>query len=135
MRMPISPVPRKTSATTDQHHAASVPTEISVSIVATPCLAFSHAARWNGQPPHRTTTVASASETHCQASNWSGSTIASTRTGRDIAAETSSRLRSARNGASASRPESSVSVAGSAAWYPASSTAAIRSLGATSEES
>ncbi len=44
--------------------AARVPIEISVSIVAAPCRAFTSAARWKGQPPQRTTGVASSSETH-----------------------------------------------------------------------
>ena len=51
MRMVGSPASRKKSATTDHPHAASVPTEIRVSIVAAPCFRFIHAALWNGQPP------------------------------------------------------------------------------------
>ena len=81
MRMPGSPASRKKSATTDHPHAASVPTEIRVSIVAAPCFRFIHAALWNGQPPQRTTGVASWSESHCQLSNCSGSIIASSSTG------------------------------------------------------
>ena len=45
MRMVGSPASRKKSATIDQPHAASVPTEMSVSIVAVPCFRFSQAAR------------------------------------------------------------------------------------------
>ena len=59
MRIPGSPAPRKKSATTDQPQAASMPTEISVSIVAAPCFRFCQAARWNGQAPQSTTGVAS----------------------------------------------------------------------------
>ncbi|HEX5994313.1 MAG TPA: hypothetical protein VFY84_04135 [Jiangellales bacterium] len=46
----VPAVPRN-SAHTDQPSAASVPTEISVSIVAAPWRRFVHAARWNGAPP------------------------------------------------------------------------------------
>ena len=45
MRMSSSPAPRKNSATTDHAQAASVPIEISVSIVAAPCRGFTYAAR------------------------------------------------------------------------------------------
>ena len=96
----IARVPRKKSATTDQPQAASVPTEISVSIVAAPCRRFAQAARWNGQPPQSTTGVASCSESHCQLSNWSGGTIASSSTGTDSDAETTSRRRSGAVGSS-----------------------------------
>ncbi len=47
--MPTMPAVPKNRAHTDQRNAADVPTEISVSIVAAPCLAFVQAARWNGQ--------------------------------------------------------------------------------------
>ena len=57
--MPVSPASRKKSATTDQPHAASVPSEISVSIVAAAWRRFFHAATWNGQPAQSTTGVAS----------------------------------------------------------------------------
>ena len=66
MRMAGTPAPRKKSETTDQPHAASVPTEISVSMLATPWRRFCQATRWNGQPAHSTTGVASWSESHCQ---------------------------------------------------------------------
>ena len=65
------------STTVDHVHAASVPMEMSVSIVTAKWRALSAAARWNGQPAHRTTGVASASAAHSQPSNWSGGTIAS----------------------------------------------------------
>ena len=66
-----------TSATTDQPQAASVPIEISVSIVAAPWRAFSSAARWKPKPAQKTTGVARASASHSQPANWSGGTIAS----------------------------------------------------------
>ena len=66
-----------TSTTTDHVQAASVPIEISVSIVAAPCRAFRSAARWNSSPLQNTTGVASASATHSQPVNCSGGTIAS----------------------------------------------------------
>ena len=54
-----SPASRKKSATTDQPQAESVPSEISVSIVAAAWRRFFQAAAWNGQPAQRTTGVAS----------------------------------------------------------------------------
>ena len=66
MRISGSPASRKKSATTDQPQAASVPTEIRVSIVAAPWRRFCQAALWNGQPAQSTTGVASWSESHCQ---------------------------------------------------------------------
>jgi hypothetical protein len=131
--MSSSPAPRKKSATTDQPQAASVPTEISVSIVAAPWRAFSAAARWNVQPPQRTTGVASWSESHCQPSNWSWGTIASARTGSVRTAETKSRVRSAATGSFGSATEPSS--LGSAARYPAASTAATSCSGATAAAS
>ena len=53
-RRPTSPTP------------TSVPSEISVSIVAAPWRRFFQAARWNGQPAQSTTGVASCSASHCQ---------------------------------------------------------------------
>ena len=95
MRMSGSPAPRNTSATTDQPQAASVPTEIRVSIVAAPWRRLSQAARWNGQPPHSTTGVASSRASHCQWSNWSAGIIDTSSTGSDRAADTTRRRRSA----------------------------------------
>ena len=46
--MPGSPAPPQKSAYTDHPNAASVPIEISVSMVAAPWRRLSHAARWNG---------------------------------------------------------------------------------------
>ncbi len=54
---------------------------------------FFHAARWNGSPPHSTTGVARASETHIQPANRSGGTIASTTTGTVSSALSTSRSR------------------------------------------
>ena len=112
MRIVGSPASRKKSATTDHPHAASVPTEMRVSIVAAPCFRFIHAALWNGQPPQMTTGVASWSESHCQLSNCRGSIIASSSTGSDSSAETRSRRRSGAVGSSSAAAGSgSVSVA------------------------
>ena len=63
--------------TADHVQAESVPSEISVSIVAARWRRLSAAARWNGQPPQNTTGVASASASHSQPRNWSGGAIAS----------------------------------------------------------
>ncbi len=66
MRISGSPASRKKSETTDHPQAASVPTEMRVSMVAVPWRRFCQAALWNGQPAHSTTGVASWSESHCQ---------------------------------------------------------------------
>ncbi len=108
-----SPASRKKSATIDQPHAASVPSEIRVSIVAVACLRFSQAALWNGQAPQSTTGVASWSESHCQLSNCSGSIIASSSTGSESSAET---IRRRRSGAVGSSSTSSGSAVASVAW-------------------
>jgi uncharacterized membrane protein YGL010W len=42
------------------------PIEISVSMVAVPCLRFAQAALWKGHAPHTITGAAKASEAHCQ---------------------------------------------------------------------
>ena len=47
--IPGVPAVPKNSAHRDHRNAAIVPTEIRVSMVAAPCLAFVQAARWNGQ--------------------------------------------------------------------------------------
>jgi hypothetical protein len=86
----------KTSAYTDQRYAASVPIEISVSIVAVPCRRLAHVARWNGRPAQRTTGVARTSDTHCQPSNCAAGTIDSTITGTPSATATTSRRRQPR---------------------------------------
>jgi hypothetical protein len=95
MVMPVTPASPKNSATSDQAHAANVPTLMSVSIVAVACLRFCQAALWNGHPAHSTTGVASCSASHCQLSNCSAGTIDSRRTGSDSIALRTSRLRSA----------------------------------------
>ena len=87
-----------TRTTVDHVQAASVPIEISVSIVAARCRAFRSAARWNPTPAQNTTGVASASATHSQPSNWSGGTIASAASGAVSSAATASRVRTARAG-------------------------------------
>lgn len=46
--IPGMPAVPKNSAHNDHANAADVPTEISVSIVAAPCFALVHAARWKG---------------------------------------------------------------------------------------
>src|ERR1700738_4298631 len=88
----MSPVP-DTNAYTDQPSAASVPIEISVSIVAAPCRRLDHAARWNGHAPHATTGTASANEIHCQYANCSAGTIAIAITGTVSANEINNRRR------------------------------------------
>ena len=50
--MPMSPADVKSRAYTDHAHALSVPTEISVSMVAAPWRRLVHIARWNGAAPH-----------------------------------------------------------------------------------
>ncbi len=107
--MPGTPaVPRK-SAYSDHANAASVPMEISVSIVAEPCRRLRHAARWNGSAPHTTTGAASVSAAHCQYSNCSHGDIDIATTGTDSTRLTSSRVRRART----ARSSGAVSGAGS----------------------
>ena len=48
MRIAGSPAPRKKRATIDHVHAASTPTDMSVSIVAAPWRRLSTADQWNG---------------------------------------------------------------------------------------
>ena len=108
------PASRKKRATTDQPRAASVPIEISVSIVAAPWRRFSQAAWWNGQPAQSTTGVASCSASHCQFSNCSGSIIEISRTGSERAAAKISRRRRSAVGSAA--VASSLGRPRSAAW-------------------
>ena len=126
--MPVRPASRKKSATTDQPHAESVPSEISVSIVAAAWRRFFHAATWNGQPAHSTTGVASWSASHCQCVNWSAETIPISRVGRESTAAKTSRRRSAAVGSSST---AAVSAFGSRAEYPTCSTASISASGVT----
>ena len=69
---------------------------MSVSMVAAPCRRLVQAARWNGSAPQTTTGAARVSDSHCQASNCSGGTIAIAMTGTVSTRQTSSRSRSAR---------------------------------------
>jgi len=70
------------------------PIEISVSIVALPCLRFANAARWNGHAPQTTTGTASTNDSHCQFVNCSAGTIAIAITGSVSTAEINNRCRS-----------------------------------------
>ena len=97
----VSPAPRKSRAATDHPHAASVPIEMRVSIVAARCRRLVQAFRWNGQPPQSTTGVASARLTHCHPSNCRAGTMASMSTGSERAAETNRRWRSCSCGSTA----------------------------------
>jgi hypothetical protein len=95
MRIPGMPASPKNKAYSDQANEAATPTEMSVSMVAAPCLALTRAARWNGHAPHTATGAASASDSHCQSRNCSAGTIASTTTGTASSSDISSRRRSA----------------------------------------
>ncbi len=106
-----------------------MPTEISVSIVAVPCLRFTQAALWNGQAAHSTTGVTSCSDSHWKLSNCSAGIMAISRTGTDRTAATIRRRRSA--AVSSGTAAASGSSVGSAALYPAASTAASSSAGST----
>jgi hypothetical protein len=94
MRIPGMPASPRKSAYSDHSHAASTPTDTSVSIVAVPWRRFAHAARWNGHAPHTTTGVARFSASHCQLSNCSAGIIEIGRSGSDSSADTTSRRRS-----------------------------------------
>ena len=100
--MPMTPASPRNSAHSDQPNAASVPTEMSVSIVAAPWRRLAQAARWNGQAPHTTTGAASVRDIHCQASNCRAGIIAIRTTGTVRAALISTRSRKARVGSSGS---------------------------------
>ena len=112
--MPGMPASPRNSAYSDQPNAASTPTEISVSIVAVARRRFAHAARWKGSAPHTTTGAASVSDSHCQSSNCSGGTIASTSTGSVSSAEIRSRCSSG----SGSSPPAAGSVVGEGRGVP-----------------
>src|SRR3954462_13004116 len=77
----------------DQPKAASVPIEISVSIVAVPCRRLAHAAWWNGHAPQTTTGAASVSDSHCQLVNCNGGIIAIAMTGTVSTSEINNRRR------------------------------------------
>src|SRR4051794_27062926 len=130
--MPGSPAVPKNSAYSDQSHDDSVPTLISVSMVAVPCLRLAQAARWNGHAAQSTTGVASCRLSHCQLSNCSGLIIDIASSGMDSAADTTSRRLSAAVGSSACAGCSSEE---SAVLYPAASTASMSSSGATESAS
>jgi hypothetical protein len=104
-------------ATSDQPQAASVPIEMSVSIVAVPCRAFTGAARWKRRPETKTTGVARASATHSQPPNCSGGIIA-------IAVSGPVRTAARRSARRSERAEPPVACSWRrAARYPAASTA------------
>src|SRR5882757_3104954 len=81
--MPGTPAAPHFRAYTDQANAASVPMEMSVSMVAVPCRRFVYAALWNGHAAQVTTGVARTSENHCQYSNCQAGTMAMAITGTD----------------------------------------------------
>ena len=118
MRMSFMPASPMNSAYSDHSHAASVPTLISVSIVAVPCLRLAHAALWNGQAAHSTTGVTRLSDSHWKLSNCSAGIIAISSAGTDSSAAKMSRRRSgAVSSCSATSASASPgSSAGSAAW-------------------
>src|SRR5689334_2966582 len=122
--MPVTPASPQNRAYSDHPYAASVPTETRVSIVVAPWRALTQAARWNGSAPQTTTGDASVSESHCQLSNCQAGTIASRITGMLSSAETTSR---SRNGSVGAESGAGASEDGTAAPYPADSTAATRS--------
>jgi hypothetical protein len=94
MRMSFVPASPMNSAYTDHSHAASVPTEIRVSIVAAPCLRLAHAASWNGHAAHSTTGVTRFSDSHWKLSNCSAGIMAMSSTGTDSSPARISRRRS-----------------------------------------
>ena len=91
-----------TRATKDQIHAASVPIEIKVSIVAVRWRRLSTAARWKPEPAQKTTGVESAAASHSQPANWSGGIMASAASGAVRTAAATRRTASVR-----ARPSSS----------------------------
>ena len=74
--------PPANTATSDQVHAAIVPTDTSVSIVTAPWRRFTSVARWNVHPAHQTTGVESASAHHSHPAKCQRSTIETTSSGR-----------------------------------------------------
>ena len=123
--MPMAPAVVNSTAMADQVYAASTPIETSVSIVVAPCLAFAHAARWNGAPPHSTTIEASRNAIHCHQSNCSAGIIDISSTG----TVSTALIRHRRPSSSGS---SSTSSSGIATPYPVASTTATRSSTLTS---
>src|ERR1035437_680141 len=94
IRVPGIPAVPRNSAHNDHSHAALIPTEIRVSIVAAPWRALVNAARWNGNAPHTTTGEARVRASHCQLSNCNGAIIDINHTGRLRTAQITSRCRS-----------------------------------------
>ena len=123
-RIPGMPAVPKNRAYSDQPNAASVPIEMSVSMVAAPWRRFSHAARWNGHAPHTITGAASASEAHCQEVNCSAGIIAIAMTGTASTVLTRSRVR---------RELSSGSAGSVGAPAPSDSASATGGAGSTAE--
>ena len=89
--MPITPASPRKRAYSDQAKAATVPTEINVSMVAAPWRRLAHAARWNGHAPQLTTGAARVNESHCHPSNCSDGIMAIKITGTDSSVDTSRR--------------------------------------------
>ena len=113
IRMSFMPASPMNSAYSDHSQAESVPTEISVSIVAAPCLRLAHAALWNGHAAHSTTGVTRFSDSHWKLSNCSAGIIAISSTGTD---RTAAKIRRRRSAAiSSGSVVSAGSLAGSAA--------------------
>ena len=100
--------------TVDQSSAASVPIEISVSIVAAKWRAFSAAARWNGHPAHSTTGADSANASHSQPVTRPGGTTTKTTGAIDSSVATTSRSRSIRASRSPARSASRAARGGAA---------------------
>ena len=98
--MPGTPASPQNRAYTLQPNAASVPSEMRVSIVAAPWRRLIHAARWNGQAPHSTTGPARAKASHCQYVNCSGVIIDMSSTGTPSTADPISRFRRLRTASS-----------------------------------
>ena len=84
----------RTARSSDHPYAASVPIEMSVSIVAAPWRRFCHAAWWNGNAPQTTTGEVSVRLSHCQLSNCSAGIIDMATTGVASAVQMITRRRS-----------------------------------------
>ena len=92
--IPGVPALPRNSAYSDHRNADTVPSEMSVSMVAVPCRRLAQAARWNGHAAHTTTGAASVSDAHCQYVNCSAGIIAIATTGTVRTAEALRRCRS-----------------------------------------
>src|ERR1035437_6186578 len=141
IRVPGIPAVPRNSAHNDHSHAALIPTEIKVSIVAARWRALVSAARWNGNAPQTTTGEARVRASHCQLSNCSIGIIDINSTGRLRTAEITRRCRNLETSSSFSScsmsPDPAAAVAsltfgtGSAAQYPVALITAMRSCGDT----